>query len=834
MNTSSSPNINIKTSANSTRQLFNSPGRLISAARPPTSLLFSHGNIASDVMGSDKFITARPSTAVRGVGYSTNSAKSTGNRFNQLFFEREKQQKLSYYNVDVDSKKQSSPHVKFKSLETKIANLLDCSIVLSANAVNATIDCNKSSSTLELKAALAEALNKAKEAFSLDRTLHQFRAQYNENVFHNFDLTFAVFFNLAEQYDRSDMHIEALNTYSIMTKNKMLPHVNQLKLNMGNMYYKMGLYSKAIKMYRMALDSVPHSSTQLRIKITQNIGILLVRLGQYMEAASSFDFIMAERADIRCGIHSLLCYYAMGDVEKIKSKFRDLCDVQPMEADNGWGLENNFIKVEQNIYGQELEKHVTDFLQRPREEKLLNEGTVNTVNVRQIDYPSDRSYVPKFLKCDELAAYINHRRSIYKRAVTMIVDLISPIIEENYNDGYNWCIDVIRTTHLAWMANELELNKALVYLRHNDVIQAIETLQAYEKKSEESMSANAIINLTFIYINLGHFDIAAHCLNQMNEIGILQTNAFALVNASIVDYERRIYGVSRAKLESALQINPDNFEANYNLGLIFLQENTKQLASARFKNVLTKMMVSQSVPHSHVYFQLAKLKDNSFILDTSSESVAIPAALESYLQVLGVLAAETDSQLLNKVASIYEHLQDLQEANQYYSEAYRINPSDINIASSIGFYYIKLQAMEKAIYYYERAVLANPNDPNLMLRVVSCFRNSYLPSKKYISLFEKIYNRFPESLACVHALVNVTKSYGLVYLNEKYSEEYTRLHKIQVERQADPLRKQHRLNADILNKDGQRSKDFAHIQQILLRPLLSPSMLCHPNNFVSL
>lgn len=44
----------------------------------------------------------------------------------------------------------------------------------------------------EQKATLAEALNKAKEAFSLDRTLHRFRDQHGENIFHNFDLTYAV------------------------------------------------------------------------------------------------------------------------------------------------------------------------------------------------------------------------------------------------------------------------------------------------------------------------------------------------------------------------------------------------------------------------------------------------------------------------------------------------------------------------------------------------------------------------------------------------------------------------------------------------------------------
>uniref|UniRef100_A0A1I8P0H7 Uncharacterized protein n=1 Tax=Stomoxys calcitrans TaxID=35570 RepID=A0A1I8P0H7_STOCA len=652
------------------------------AGRPPTSLLFSRGNLVSSRLGGDKGAQARPSTSVRAVGYAANNSGSAGQRFDQFFVEKAKQQTLSSANAAVVAKKEVSPQVKYKNLEAKIVKLLESSIVLAAKASSANKltgdSVGQDTTTAEMKAAAGEALNKAKEAFSLDRTLHRFRDQHGENIFHNFDLTYAVFFNLAEQYERNDMHIEALNTYSIMTKNKMFPHVNQLKLNMGNIYYRMGMYPKAIKMYRMALDSVPNNLKQLRLKITQNIGILFVRMGQYADAAASFEFIMSERADIRSGIHLILCYYAMGDV------------------------------------------------------------------------------------------------------------------------GYNWCIEVIKTSNLSWLASELELNKALVYLRQNDVNQAIETLQMYDRKSEGSMTASALTNLSFIYINLGNLEMATHCIQQLNEIGALQTNAMALVNASIIDYQKQNYAAARNKLERALQIQSDNFEANYNLGLVAMQENDFALAEEQFENLKAQLMVPHSVQHSHVYYQCAKLQEKlnsntigggSFKLNSTS------TALQSYLQVLGISAGEIDSHLFEKVGSIYEQLNDHQEANQYYNEAYRINPSDISIASSIGSYYIKLQAIEKALYYYERAVLADPNDPNLMLRIASCFRNSYLPPKQYLGMFEKIYTLFPDNLNCVRALVQVTKSLGMPELNEKYTLEYARLHKAQTERENEQRYQQQRLSS---------------------------------------
>ncbi|XP_034473089.1 intraflagellar transport protein 88 homolog [Drosophila innubila] len=772
------------------------------AGRPPTSQLFSRGNLVSSRTGGDKTALARPSTAVRAVGYAASN-------FDQFFLEKVKQQTLSSANAAVDAAKEVNPQIKYKNMETKIVKLLESSIVLAArcssNLTNGSINA-------EVKSQLAEALNKAKDASSLDRILHHEQDKQGENVFHNFDLTYAVFFNLAEQYEHNDMHIEALNTYNIMTKNKMFPHVNQLKLNMGNIYLKMGMHKKAIKMYRMALDSVPNTLKQLRLKITENIGVLFVRMGQYADAASSFEFIMSERADIRSGIHLLLCYYSMGDVDKIKSTFRSLCDV---ETEHDLETENNIIRLQQQA--EQAGKASLDPAQTGgthAAEVAIIDGDGNSSFV-QINVPNKSSanaknrHVLQALKTDELAIYMKHRRNTEKRSITMIVDLISPLIEENYNDGYNWCIEVIRTSNLSWLANELELNKALVYLRQNDVNQAIETLQMYDRKSESSMTASALTNLSFIYINLGNLEMATHCLNQLQEIGALQSNALALVNASIVDLQNQNVSLARERLQRALQVDSTHFEANYNLGLLALQEQDYELAEEQFELLKAQLMEPHSVQHRHVYYQLAKLQERRLSNATSTGSFmtpsnASPAALHGYLQVLGISAADIDSRLSEKMGSMYEQIQDHQKANQYYNEAYRINMSDINIASSIGSYYIKLQATEKALYYYERAVLADPNDPNLMLRIASCFRNSYLPPKQYLGMFEKIYARFPDNLTCVRALMQVTKSLGLSELHERYGQDYARLHKQQQERQNEQRYQQQRLSSATSGRGSSR------------------------------
>jgi intraflagellar transport protein 88 len=48
---------------------------------------------------------------------------------------------------------------------------------------------------------------------------------------------------------------------------------------MGNIYFQQKKYPIAIKMYRMALDIIPASSKEMRLKIIKNIGIAFVKLG---------------------------------------------------------------------------------------------------------------------------------------------------------------------------------------------------------------------------------------------------------------------------------------------------------------------------------------------------------------------------------------------------------------------------------------------------------------------------------------------------------------------------------------------------------------------------
>ena len=87
--------------------------------------------------------------------------------------------------------------------------------------------------------------------------------------------------NLAHQYAKNELYTEALNTYQVITKNKNFNNAGRLKVNMGNIYYKLGQFPKALKFYRMALDQIPsgQSSTKYGSHSRLDLCVMCCELG---------------------------------------------------------------------------------------------------------------------------------------------------------------------------------------------------------------------------------------------------------------------------------------------------------------------------------------------------------------------------------------------------------------------------------------------------------------------------------------------------------------------------------------------------------------------------
>ncbi|XP_022829262.1 intraflagellar transport protein 88 homolog [Spodoptera litura] len=259
------------------------------------------GTVSVRATSSRAGTAARPVTAVRAAGY-TSTTREVPTR---------------------DDVKEDSIEERVKQMEARIMTLVEESCMLSARS-------DPDDDTAPKKELdLGQALAKAQEASTMERQLIRMQEQANLGDTHNLDLTFAVLCNLAGQYALNEMYTEALNTYQLLTRNKLFPHANRLKVNMGNIYFKMGEHPKALKLYRMALDQTPTAEKDLRMKVMHNIGLLLVRMGKFRDAVTNFQHIMHEQGDFQTGLHLVLCSVALNDAEGAKAAFHAMLDVEP-------------------------------------------------------------------------------------------------------------------------------------------------------------------------------------------------------------------------------------------------------------------------------------------------------------------------------------------------------------------------------------------------------------------------------------------------------------------------------------------------------------------------
>ncbi|KAJ1544277.1 Intraflagellar transport protein 88, partial [Nowakowskiella sp. JEL0078] len=219
---------------------------------------------------------ARPMTSVRAAGFSSRgrpgvTAGQTFDPFNQSG--GEKSGSSDYGGVGGSSG--STQEEAIKTLERKVNILIEESTIL----------CSQDSGNYNPIAAL----EKAKEAGKKERALCKQREQANLGDQINLDLTYCVLFNLANAYHANKMYQEALNSYAIIVKNKLFNQSGRLRVNMGNIYFEQQKFSQAVKMYRMALDQIPNTNKEIRLKIMRNIGNAFVRMGQFQDAITSFE-----------------------------------------------------------------------------------------------------------------------------------------------------------------------------------------------------------------------------------------------------------------------------------------------------------------------------------------------------------------------------------------------------------------------------------------------------------------------------------------------------------------------------------------------------------------
>lgn len=417
----------------------------------------------------------------------------------------------------------------------------------------------------------SEALDKAKEAGKKERQLCKQREDLNFLDQMNVELTFAVQFNLAVQYEHHELYTEALNAYNLIVQNSQILPATRLRVNIGNIYLAQKKFLLAIKMYRRALDETPTSDKDMRFKLYRNIGNAFVKMGQYNDAVNSYEAILEGTGDPAVGFNLVLCYYALGEVDRMKRTFIRLLSNRPPGLED----EEDFDEAEEKA------------------DVLVSDGLRNALKAR---------------------------RAMHLHFVMTAARLIAPSLDKDWRVGYDYLIEQFRYFEMrdpsSHLASELEMCKCLNYLKYKRYQDAITGLKAFEKK-DKALRARAATNLAYLYFLEGDYESGEKYSDLSVEVD--QYNAKALVNKGNFLFMKGELEAAQDYFQRALQVESDNMEALYNIGLSAKRLGRYEEALKVFKRV-SAMVVS-----NEVLYQIADLHD----------LIGDPIALESFSRLIG-------------------------------------------------------------------------------------------------------------------------------------------------------------------------------------------------------
>lgn len=638
----------------------------------------------------------RPVTAIRGAGYTSGNKKKT------TVFDPMGQASQGVAPPLVQ-RSEGSPEFQAKDMEKDVNTLIE------------------ESSAANLKKDFRVALEKAKEAGKKERILSRFREKNGLTDQLNFDLTYAVCFNLANQYHANGMYMEALNTYSVVVKNKQYAAGGRLRVNMGNIYYQQKKYPSAIKMYRMAMDQIGSTSREMRFRIMRNIGNSFVRLGQFQDAIQSYEAIMDGQVDPQTAFNLILCYYALGDPDKMKKGFIQLINVQ------------------------------TDIFEGDDEDDVLDKK----------DDP---------FKVDDLAKTRGKRKKQLHKYVLTAAKLIAPVVEKTFSDGFDWVIEYLKTPRrtaspaptghglghtslFETIAMEMEIAKGIAFLKKKDIKKATEVFRSFENK-DNGLIAQAATNLSFLTFLKGDMKGA----ERYAEIAVKESryNAKALVNKANVLFMKELFEDAREMYLEAIGVEADCVEAIFNLGLTNKRLEAYEDALQAFKKL------HRIVPKDpQVIYQIANLYD----LMGSTHSAA------EWFKILHG-SIPTDPKILARLGTLYAKEEDETQAFHNFSDSYHNYPVNMEVISWLGVWYVKSELYEDAIQFFERAAEIEPHEIKWQLMVASCYRrigSSYVA----LELYKKIHKQDPDNIECLRYLCNLCSEVN----DDKYRDYHKLLRK---------------------------------------------------------
>ena len=206
------------------------------------------------------------------------------------------------------------------------------------------------------------------------------------------------------------------------------------------------------------------------MRIMRNIGLSFVKLNQYSDAITSFEYIMSEKGDFRDALHLIVCHYAIGDKENMKKSFCKLLEISDVNCSSD------------------------------RYEMITEDDDILSTLILEA------------IKIDSLRKWEKERKQERDWCILLSSQLIAPMIGDTFTQGYEWCVDTIRSSGYIELSDDIEINKAVKHLKRREFTEAIGTLKTFEKK-EGKAASTAATNLSFLYLLQNDIDTADRYAN---------------------------------------------------------------------------------------------------------------------------------------------------------------------------------------------------------------------------------------------------------------------------------------------------------------------------------
>jgi intraflagellar transport protein 88 len=403
----------------------------------------------------------------------------------------------------------------------------------------------------------------------------------------NTELEFGIRLNLALIYENLKQIEEAKQMYVeiIQQDSYYNPGIQfqRVRVNLGNIYYFEKEYKKAITEWKRAIDKISKENKELRANIMRNIATAHIRLGNYSDAIDNYTESMKNNPDVRTAMNLLLCDLAMERIEQTKSVFNLMLDV--------------------SAFG----------------EREIDSSEENKQNI------------------DPLKEYLIVKRKDNSNIIVNIALVMTHYLDKDPLVAFDYIIDSIKKNGVKDILNEIEMAKAMHFLKKRDVEKTIAIMKSFENKNKKLIS-RVSNNISFLYFVEGDIINADKYANIAIENE--RYNHKALVNKGNIHFQKEDYMKAKEYYLEAIGVQSNCIEAIYNLGMVNVRIDAIYEAIQAFEKL------NSVVPN-------------------------IP-------------------EVLYKVAKLYEYLRQYDDAIKFYSTLLLQIPNDPILLSSLGSLYYQI------------------------------------------------------------------------------------------------------------------------------------------------